>query len=66
MVGLDETSATEAPRFRDLQIRYTSLSLERRFREITRHGTGEMPPVAFSSSDGEDLIAYFETLDRRF
>jgi mono/diheme cytochrome c family protein len=66
MVGLDETSATEGPRFRDLQMRYTSLSLERRFREITQHGTGEMPPVAFSASDAEDLIAYFETLDRRF
>jgi cytochrome c553 len=66
MVGLDETSATEGPRFRDLQMRYNSLSLERRFQEISRHGTGEMPPVALSSSDAEALIAYFETLDRRF
>lgn len=66
MIGLDETSATEGPRFRDLQMRYNSLSLERRFREITRHGTGEMPPVVFSTSDAEDLVAYFETLDRRY
>lgn len=66
MVGLDETSATEGPRFRDLQIRYSSLSLEKRFQEISRHGTGEMPPVALSSSDAQDLVAYFETLDRRF
>ena len=66
MVGLDETSATEGPRFRDLQMRYNSLSLEKRFQEISRHGTGEMPPVALSSSDAEDLIAYFATLDRRF
>lgn len=66
MVGLDETSATEGPRFRNLQMRYNSLSLEKRFQEISRHGTGEMPPVALSSSDAEDLIAYFGTLDRRF
>ena len=66
MVGLDETSATEGPRFRDLQMRYNRLSLENRFQEISRHGTGEMPPVALSSSDADDLIAYFETLDRRF
>ncbi len=66
MVGLDETSATEGPRFRDLQMRYNSLSLERRFREIAQHGTGEMPPVGFSTSDAEDLVAYFETLDRRY
>lgn len=66
MIGLDETSATEGPRFRDLQMRYNSLSLEKRFKEITQHGTGEMPPVGFSSSEAEDLIAYFETLDRRY
>ena len=66
MVGLDETSATEGPRFRNLQMRYNSLSLEKRFQEISRHGTGEMPPVALSSSDAEDLIAYIGTLDRRF
>lgn len=66
MIGLDETSATEGPRFRDLQMRYNSLSLERRFREITQHGTGEMPPVALSTTDAEDLVAYFETLDRRY
>ncbi len=65
-VGLDETAATEGPRFRDLQMRYNSLSLEKRFQEIARHGTGEMPPVSFSRSDADDLIAYFETLDRRY
>lgn len=66
MVGLDETSATDGPRFRDLRMRYNTLSLERRFTEISRHGTGEMPPVGFSASEAEDLVAYFDSLDRRF
>ena len=66
MVGLDETSATDGPRFRDLRIRYSSLSLERRFVEISQHGTGEMPPVAFTTSEAGDLVAYFDSLDRRF
>ena len=66
MVGLDETSATDGPRFRDLRIRYNSLSLERRFAEISQHGTGEMPPVTFTTSEAEDLVAYFDSLDRRF
>lgn len=66
MVGLDETSATDGPRFRDLRIRYNAISLERRFAEIARHGTGEMPPVAFNASEAEDLVAYFDSLDRRF
>lgn len=66
MVGLDETSATSGPRFRDLKIRYNTLSLGRRFAEISQHGTGEMPPVTFTTSEAEDLIAYFDSLDRRF
>lgn len=66
MVGLDETAATEGPRFRDLQMRYNSLSLEKRFQDIARHGTGEMPPVGFTGAEAEDLVAYFETLDRRY
>lgn len=66
MVGLDETPATDGPRFRDLRMRYNALSLERRFAEISRHGTGEMPPVGFSASEAEDLVAYFDSLDRRF
>ena len=66
MVGLDETSATDGPRFRDLRFRYNALSLERRFAEVSQHGTGAMPPVAFSASEAEDLAAYFESLDRRF
>ncbi len=66
MVGLDETSAADGPRFRDLRIRYNARSLERRFAEISQHGTGEMPPVAFSASEAGDLVAYFDSLDRRF
>jgi mono/diheme cytochrome c family protein len=66
MVGLDETAATDGPRFRDLRMRYNALSLQRRFAAISAHGTGEMPPVEFSAAEAEDLIAYFESLDRRY
>jgi mono/diheme cytochrome c family protein len=66
MVGLDETAATEGPRFRDLQMRYNAVSLARKFAEISRHGTGEMPPVGLAASEAEDIAAYFETLDRRY
>lgn len=66
MVGLDETAATSGPRFRDLKVRYNTLSLSRRFAQISQHGTGEMPPVAFTSAEAEDLIAYFDSLDRRY
>lgn len=66
MVGLDETSATDGPRFRDLRMRYNSISLAKRFAEVSQHGTGEMPPVAFTPSEADDLIAYFESLDQRY
>lgn len=66
MVGLDETSATDGPRFRDLRMRYNSISLARRFTEVSQHGTGEMPPVGFTASEADDLIAYFESLERRY
>ena len=66
MVGLDETSATDGPRFRDLRMRYNSISLAKRFAEVSQHGTGEMPPVAFTTSEADDLIAYFESLERRY
>ena len=66
MVGLDETAATEGPRFRDLQMRYNAISLARKFGEISQHGAGEMPPVSLGASEAEDIAAYFETLDRRY
>lgn len=66
MVGLDETSATDGPRFRDLRMRYNSISLAKRFAEVSQHGTGEMPPVAFTASEADDLIAYFDSLERRY
>ncbi|MFN3583406.1 c-type cytochrome [Phenylobacterium sp.] len=64
-VGLDEKPAASGPRFRDLRTRYNALSLQKRFVEISQHGTGEMPPIQISNADAEDLIAYFDSLGGR-
>lgn len=64
-VGLDEGGAGEGPTFRTLAMRYNPLSLQKRFAEVSQHGSGAMPPVTFTVSEAEDLMAYFETLDRR-
>lgn len=61
-VGLDQSPAASGPRFSDLHLRYNALSLQKRFAEITEHGSGEMPPIHISRQDAEDLVAYFETL----
>lgn len=64
-VGLDDGGAGEGPSFRALAMRYNPLSLQKRFAEVSQHGTGAMPPVTFTVSEAEDLIAYFATLDGR-
>lgn len=64
-VGLDEKPAASGPRFRDLRVRYNALSLQKRFVEISQHGTGEMPPIKISNADAEDLVAYFDSLSDR-
>ncbi|MEW5685392.1 MAG: cytochrome c [Pseudomonadota bacterium] len=64
-IGVDDGGAAEGPRFRDLARRYNALSLQKRFSEVSQHGTGMMPPVTFSTSEAEDLLAYFAGLDVR-
>jgi mono/diheme cytochrome c family protein len=64
-VGLDEKPAASGPRFRDLRTRYNALSLQKRFAQISQHGTGEMPPIQISNADAEDLVAYFDSLGDR-
>ena len=62
VVGLDDGPASFGPRFRDLRVRYNALSLQRRFTEISQHGSGEMPPIQIGRQEAEDLVAYLETL----
>lgn len=61
-VGLDDGGAGDGPPFQKLARRYNALSLERRFAEVSAHGFDRMPPVEFTRSEGEDLIAYFDSL----
>lgn len=61
-IGMDDGGATEGPRFRDLSMRYNALSLQKRFTDVSQHGSGMMPPVTFTTSEAEDLVAYFGTL----
>jgi len=61
-VGLDGGGATEGPAFYSLARSYNPISLERRFAEVSAHGFDRMPPVQFTRSEAEDLIAYFYTL----
>lgn len=63
-VGLDDGGASEGPSFRSLSVRYNPLSLERRFTEVSSHGADRMPPVGFTQSEAEDLVAYLATLTR--
>lgn len=63
-IGLDDGGAAEGPSFRHLARRYNGLSLSRRFREVSAHGFDRMPPISFSTSEADDLVAYFDTLDQ--
>lgn len=62
VIGLDEYDGTSGPRFRDLRMRFNPLSLQRRFGEISQHGSGEMPPIQITRSEAEDLVAYIQSL----
>lgn len=64
-IGEDEGGATEGPPFRTLAMRYNSLSLQHRFAEISAHGFDRMPPVSFTKSQADDLVAYLGTLHAR-
>jgi mono/diheme cytochrome c family protein len=61
-VGLDDGGAQDGPSFRSLALRYNAISLQRHFVEVSEHGFDRMPPVSFTTSEAEDLIAYLETL----
>jgi mono/diheme cytochrome c family protein len=63
----DKTSPSpraSAPPFRDIRRRYNALSLSREFVTIGQVGHYEMPPTPISRSEGEDLIAFIESLGR--
>jgi mono/diheme cytochrome c family protein len=53
-----------APPFRDVRRRYNEISLAREFETISQVGHYEMPPKPISKADGEDLIAFIESLGR--
>ena len=61
-VGLDDGGAREGPAFSQLARRYNPISLERRFAEVSAHGFDRMPPVSFTRSEAQDLIAYLDVL----
>lgn len=61
-VTLDERPGSSGPRFRDIQRRNNSLSLEHSLIEITRHGHADMPPLEFSGQQARDIAAYIESL----
>jgi mono/diheme cytochrome c family protein len=62
VVGLDEREGASGPRFRELRTRFDAMSLQRRFGEISEHGSGEMPPIQITRSQADDLVAYIESL----
>ena len=59
-----DSRSANAPPFRDLRIRFTAASLERRLADISRRGHYEMPPVFISEDEARDIAAYVETLGR--
>jgi mono/diheme cytochrome c family protein len=61
-VGLDDGGAQDGPAFYKLARRYNALQLERRFAEVSEHGSDRMPSIPFTRAEAEDLIAYFESL----
>jgi len=61
-VGLDDGGAGDGPAFTTLARRYNTLSLERRFDQVSAHGMDRMPPIEFSHAELNDLVAYFDSL----
>ncbi len=62
--GLDASPSASGPAFWQLELRYDPPTLQKRFAEISAHGSGEMPPIEISRSEAADLIAYFQSLRR--
>jgi mono/diheme cytochrome c family protein len=48
--------------FRDIRIRYNTISLERELARITKEGHFEMPRTAIADGDIPEIVAYIETL----
>ncbi len=63
-VGRDDV-AKEGPPFMTLAFRYNSLSLRRRFAEVSEHGSETMQPISFGRAEAEDLLAYVSSLAER-
>lgn len=61
-IGLDDGGAGDGPSFRQLALRYNLISLQHRFAQVSQHGFDRMPPVEFTRSEAEDLIAYVNSL----
>jgi mono/diheme cytochrome c family protein len=62
-VGPDPVES-DGPAFTKLARLYNTLSLRRRFAEVSQHGVDTMPPVSFTPSEAEDLIAYIDSLGK--
>jgi mono/diheme cytochrome c family protein len=48
--------------FRDIRLRYSTLSLERELVKISKQGHFEMRPTQIDATQASDLAAYIETL----
>ncbi|HET9159186.1 MAG TPA: cytochrome c [Caulobacteraceae bacterium] len=57
-----ESPRPGAPPFREVRHRYNAISLAREFQAISAVGHYEMPARPISKSDGDDLIAFIESL----
>lgn len=60
MVGASHNPS--APPFRDIRIRYNTISLERELARIAKEGHFEMRQTAIAESDIPEIVAYIETL----
>lgn len=63
-VSPDGRQTERGPPFKALARLYNPLSLERRFAEVSVHGSDSMPAVRFTHAEAEDLVAYVDTLNR--
>jgi mono/diheme cytochrome c family protein len=57
----DSPNSSALP-FRDIRIRYDTISLERELARIAKGGHFEMPPSAIAEADIPEVAAYIESL----
>jgi cytochrome c len=60
--GSPDSPRANAPPFRQLRVRFNTLTWERAMTEISEGGHDEMPAVRLDSADIRDLKAYIETI----